>query len=130
MNALQEIVWIEIVGPLWFERNDIKHENAGVNDEREAETLNNRIRWFIQHQYTVLSYGDRFLTGTDVSMLPTMRLATKKRWLRKLEIVCELYEREQKQTGGGQKRTTHYFRPQMGGESTVTDRRDLGVDPG
>ena len=44
MNALQEIVWIEIVVPLWFERNDIKHEKAGANDEREAEILNNRIR--------------------------------------------------------------------------------------
>ena len=33
MNALQEIVWIEMVMPLWFERNDIKHEKAGANDE-------------------------------------------------------------------------------------------------
>ena len=78
MNALQEIAWVEIVLPLWFEKNDNKHGNAGVNNEREAETLNNRTRWFIQHQYTVLSYGDRFLAGTDVSMLPTVRVATKK----------------------------------------------------
>ena len=94
MNALQEIVWIEIVVPLWFERNDIKHEKAGANDEREAETLNNRIRWFIQHQYTVLSYGDWFLAGMDASRLPTMRVATKKRWRRQLEIAGELYKRE------------------------------------
>ena len=116
--------------PLWFERNDTKQEKAGANDEREAETLNNRIRWFIQHQYTVLSYGDRFLVGTDVSRLPTLRVATKKRWLRQLEIARELYEREQKQTGGRQKRITQYFRPQTREEFTVTDRRDLGVDPG
>ena len=96
MNALQEIVWIEIVVPLWFKRNDIKHEKAGANDEREAEILNNRIRWFIQHQCTVLSYGKRFLAGTDVSRLPTMRVATKKRWLSQLEIAREIYECEQK----------------------------------
>ena len=63
-------------------------------------------------------------------MLPSMRLATKKRWLGKLEIARELYECERKQTGGGQKRIAQYFWPQTGGESTVTDRSDLGVDPG
>ena len=36
MNALQEIIWVEILGPLWFEGNDIKHGNGGENDEREA----------------------------------------------------------------------------------------------
>ena len=78
-------------------------------DEREAEILNNRIEWFIDHQYEVLSYGDRFLAGTDVSMLPTMRTARKKRWLRHLELASEIYEREQKQTGDGQKRITQFF---------------------
>ena len=52
-----------------------------MHDEREAENLNNRIKWFIEHQHKVLSYGDRFLAGTDPSMLPTMRRTTKKRWL-------------------------------------------------
>ena len=52
-----------------------------MHDEREAETLINRIKWFIEHQHEVLSYGDRFFVGIDVSMLPTMRRTTKNRWL-------------------------------------------------
>ena len=43
MKALQEIIWIKIVGPLWFERNDIKHDKTVANNKREAETLNNRM---------------------------------------------------------------------------------------
>ena len=81
MNALQEIIWTEIIDPLWRKRNDIKHGKTGVHNEREAETLINRIKWFIEHQHKVLSYGDRFFVGIDVSMLPTMRRTTKKRWL-------------------------------------------------
>ena len=25
MNQLKDIIWVEILGPLWFKRNDIKH---------------------------------------------------------------------------------------------------------
>ena len=78
-------------------------------DEREAEILNNRIEWFIDHQYEVLSYGDRFLAGTDVSMLPTMSTVKKMRWFRHMELARKIYERERKQTGGGQKRITQFF---------------------
>ena len=91
INALQEIIWTEIIDPLWRKRNYIKHGNTGVHDERKAETLNNRIKWFIDHQYEVLSYGNRFLAG-NVSMLLTMRTATKKRGLRHLELTREIYE--------------------------------------
>ena len=79
MNALQEIIWTEIIDLLWHERNNIKHGKPRMHDEKEAETLTNRIKWFIDHQYGVLSYGDCFLVGTDVSMLLTMRTATNKR---------------------------------------------------
>ena len=109
MNALQDIIWTEIIDPIWHEQNDIKNGKTGVHDEKEAETLNNKMKWLIDYQYEVLNYGDRFMAGTDVSMLLTMRTATKKRWLRHLELAREINEREQKQTGGGQKQITQFF---------------------
>ena len=106
MNALQEIMWTKIIDPLWREQNYIKHGKTGVHDEKEAETPNNRIKWYVEHQHEVLSYGDLFLAKIDVGTLQTMRTATNQRWLRHLDIAREIYERERKQTGGGQKRIT------------------------
>ena len=57
-ECAQEIIWTEMIDPLWRKQNDIKHGKTGVHDEREAETHNNRIKWFIEHQHEVLSYGD------------------------------------------------------------------------
>ena len=34
MNALQNIIWTEIIDPLWHEQNDIKHGKTGMHDER------------------------------------------------------------------------------------------------
>ena len=92
MNALQEIMWTGIIDPLWHERNEIKHGKTGVHDEREVETPNNRIKWYVEHQHEVLSYGDIFLANIDVRTLPTMRTATKQQWLRHLEMTREIYE--------------------------------------
>ena len=66
MNALQEIMWTKIIDPLWRKRNNTKHEKTGVHDEREAETLNDRIKWHVEHQHEVLSHGDLFLAKIDV----------------------------------------------------------------
>ena len=86
MNALQDIMWTQIIDPLWHKRNNIKHKNTEVHNEREAETLNNIIKWFVDHQYEVLSSGDIFLAGTDVSKLLTMKTVTKNQWLRYMEL--------------------------------------------
>ena len=94
MNVLHNIIRTEIVYPIWQERNYIKHGKNGIHNEREAETLNNRIKWFIDHQYEVLSYGDRLLAETNVSLLQITRTVTKKRWLRHLDLASKIYERE------------------------------------
>ena len=45
MNALQEIMWLEITLPLWRERNDIKHDKTEDNEKRNATTLDDQIQW-------------------------------------------------------------------------------------
>ena len=76
MNELQEILWLEIIDPLWQEpgKND-NLKKTGFYNEKEAENLNNRIKWYIAHQHEVLSNGDLFLEKIDVGALSTMRKA-------------------------------------------------------
>ena len=77
MNALQEIVWLEITLPLWRERNDIKHDKTEDNKKRNTDTLDDQIQWFQKNKYVVLSYHDQFLANMDTET-PTHETSNNK----------------------------------------------------
>ena len=47
MDALQLLVWEDVVLPLWYVRNNILHRGTNKNNERECKQLTEKITWYL-----------------------------------------------------------------------------------
>ena len=74
MNALQEIMWLEVTLPLWREQNEIKQDKTEDNEKRNAATLDDQIQRLKQNKYVIFSYHDQFLANMEIRRLPCMKL--------------------------------------------------------
>ena len=70
-----------------------------------------------------MRHGSQFLAEIDLSKLPTIRNKTKKRSMKKLDIVRVVCERKRETKGRRQNLITQHFRPPRREE-------DSGLDPG
>ena len=109
MDALQRLIWSDVVTPLWHTRNDILHKSVNRNREHEDQSLMEKISWYVRHKRELLSYHDQDLAGIDVSRLHRMCRSTKQAWVRHLDIAREAYVNERKQLARGQNVITRYF---------------------
>ena len=80
-------------------------------DETEEKNLNGQIQWYLVHQHEVMGHGYQFLAEIDLSKVPTMRNKTKKRRIKKLDIIRAVCERERETTGRRQNLITQYVWP-------------------
>ena len=125
MNALQDIVWFVIFDGIWETRNEILHKQENYYGREEESKLNTMIRWYVDHKYEVLQWGDQFLANIDLTRLQHMRRETKRKWIKHVEMARRRGEIERRQRRKNQTVLTSYFKVM-----TRKQEPDLGLDPG
>ena len=111
MDALQHLVWDDVVQPLWHTRNDILHGMENKHKERKESSLMEKISWYVRYRGDLLSFHDQSLAKIDISTLHRMKHATKQAWVRHLDIARKAYANELRQLASKQDSITRYFVP-------------------
>ena len=102
MDALQRLMWDDVVSPLWSVRNDIMHRKENKHQEQEDRSLTEKISWYVQHRHDILSVHDQQLAEVDLSTLHRMTRQTKRAWARHLEVARNAFAKEAEQLSRGQ----------------------------
>ena len=125
----KKFLWLQITLLLWHERNNINTTIWKTTNSRTLPRLTNKyssLKKLLhgpQLPRSILGKYGHYPTSTHEA-------CNKETRLRQLEIARELYDREQKSSGGGQTRMTQHFQPHTGTVPIINDRRNLFVDPG
>lgn len=88
LDALQKMVWFDVVLPLWYERNTVMHGRSSRNSAKEDESLNERIAWYVSHKRELLAHHGVFLASVAVDLYTIRRKSrsTKRESRRHLDI--------------------------------------------
>ena len=109
MVALQRMMWIEWVEPIWHTRNDILHGGHNNTNDAESQRLADKMLWYRSHKEDLLAHHDRSLARFDLTSIQKMRRNTRRECVRQLDIARVAYEREKFQVGQGQPTLHRYF---------------------
>ena len=109
MITLQRLIWDTIMDPLWQERNKIMHQNKNEYNGAEDERFSGRIIWYVEHRHKLMNHHDQFLMEIDLTRLGGMRRATKRKWIRHLDIAQKAWKIEREQRRGNQQVVTRFF---------------------
>ena len=101
MDALQRLMWDDVVSPLWSVRNDIMHRKENKHQEQEDRSLTEKISWYVKHRHDILSVHDQQLAEVDLSTLHRMTRQTKRAWARHLEVARNAFTKEAEQLARG-----------------------------
>ena len=77
--------------------------------------LNEELRWYFRNK-DAIAPGDRFLLPREVNFPEKVNSKVKKRWVKCLDRLKAISEKERAETGKGQRKITRYFR--KGNEET------------
>ena len=109
MIALQRMLWIEWVEPIWHTRNDILHGGHNNTNDAESQRLADRLLWYRSHRENLLAHHDQSLARFDLTSIQKMRRGTRRECVRQLDIARVAYEKEKFQIGQGQSTLHRYF---------------------
>ena len=70
--------------------------------------MNNRLKWYLTNK-DKLAPGDRFNLKGDITSIVKMKSKTKKQWIRRLDRLKDIYDKEKKICAEGQKKITAFF---------------------
>ena len=115
-------MWEEVVLPIWGQRNDIQHSKDSRYVRAIDRKLNEELKWFFRNKDS-LAPGDRFLIPRDMGSWEKVSRKVKKRWIKRLNKLKGINEKEKYEIGKGQKKITMYFR----NESEETERNTGAV---
>ena len=67
MNILQCMISDTILGPLWQERNEIKHRKDNEYNAADDKGLSARIVWHVELRHEVVDHHDHFLMEINLT---------------------------------------------------------------
>ena len=73
--------------------------------------IDERIQWYIDNKNEVLAIHDSYLAEYDVSLLHRGTRATKREWIRHLDLAREAYVKERTQRASKQQVITRWLTP-------------------
>ena len=109
METLLQLLWDDVMTPLWKTRNDILHAKTNRYHEATDEMMSERIQWYMDHKHDVLVSNDHFLAEFDVGTLHRMSRTTKRKWIQHLDVARASYAMELQQRAKDQHVITRYF---------------------
>ncbi len=73
MVKLQRLIWLELFGPLWKNRNDLLHNTANLYTQKDGSKLTKRITWYCKNQHQLLNnHGTHLADNINLLTLHTM----------------------------------------------------------
>jgi hypothetical protein len=95
MVKLQRLIWLELFGPLWKNRNDLLHNTANLYTQKDGSKLAKRITWYCKNRHQLLNnHGTHLADITNLLTLHTMPTDQKREWVRHFEIEKDTYDKE------------------------------------
>ena len=100
----------DFLDPVWKKRCDILHREENRCNEAENKMLASRMLWCKRHKTVVMARQDWFLTEYDEGKVRQTGMRQKRRWVKLLDQVKGLHEKEKESRPRGQPAITTFFR--------------------
>jgi hypothetical protein len=95
-------LWDTLFTRVWDTRNFILHHTPNCYRATEGLNLAERLRWYRENKNEVLAQSDRRLAEHDEAEIERMGRLTKRKWVRQLDKLRDIYRQECKQLEKGQ----------------------------
>jgi ribonuclease HI len=109
MITIQRDIWLDLITPLWKERNAILHKTKNPWNDASDEHLTTKLAWYKTHRYKLLDVYDQRLAAFDLTDMKHWSRKVKREWLRHLDIAKAAYMAECDGAAVGQTVLTRFF---------------------
>ena len=92
-DQLQQLIWFDIAQPQWYMRNRVAHGPASNLSIAATTRLTTLLVWYNEHKHEILPVYQLPLAKRSVDDIQRMTLATKKEWVRHLEVAITAWEK-------------------------------------
>ena len=109
MNALQWMIWEDLVNPMWKERNSILHNEDNYHNVVEDRKLTEKIKWYRANKHALISRSAHFLARQNPTDLTRMTRRTKKELLYHLDEAAKKHKATLQFKDDNQRQITEFF---------------------
>ena len=115
MRKVLSIIWLDFTDQIWRARNDIAHHKESLARQAEDETWRTQLEWFLTHPESI-SPNDQWLLNFTKEGIALMTSYIRKRLVRNLEKVRNVFANELSLRSKGQQVITKFFKRVQIGE--------------
>jgi hypothetical protein len=115
MRKVLSIIWLDFTDQIWRARNDIAHHKESLSRQADDETWRTQLEWFLTHPESI-SPNDQWLLNFTKEGIALMTSYIRKRLIRNLEKVRDVFANELSLRRKGQQVITTFFKRVQIGE--------------